>query len=95
MGKMKEDEKKPISQDAKDWTIDFMECCTSKLEKTSDYAALKNKLDELTPELKSEVIRYLEGFKKYTTGWSDKDTEKEETLKSISLVEQFLQNQKK
>ena len=102
MGKMKERANNPISQDAKDWTIDFMECCTPKilwnaadqLQKTSDYAVLKNKLDELTPELKSEVLRYLEGFNKYATGWSDKDSEKEKTLKSISLVQQIIQNQK-
>ena len=94
MGKMKERENNPISQDAKDWTIDFMEYCTSKLQKTSDNAVLNNKLDELTPELKSEVLRYLEGFNKYATGWSDKDSEKEKTLKSISLVQQIIQNQK-
>ena len=94
MGKMKEREDKPVSQVAKDWTIDFMECCTSKSEETCDYAVLKNKLDELTPELESEVLRYLEGFKKYATGWSDKDSEKEKTLKSISLVQQIIQNQK-
>ena len=102
MEKMKEQENKPISQDAKDWTIEFFENCTPKilwnaadqLQKTSDYAVLKNKLDELTPELKSEVLRYLEGFKKYATGWSDKDSEKEKTLKSISLVQQIIQNQK-
>ena len=31
MGKMKERANNPISQDAKDWTIDFMECCTPKI----------------------------------------------------------------
>ena len=94
MGKMKERENKPVSQDAKDWTINFMECSASKLQKTSDFAVIKNKLDELTPELKSEALRYLEGFNKYATGWSDKDSEKEKTLKSISLVQQIIQNQK-
>lgn len=86
---MNEQEIKPVLQDAKDWTLDFLELA-NKSQKMSDFVILKNKLDELTPEVESEVLRYLEGFKQYTSRWSDKDSGKEKTLKSISQLRQII-----
>lgn len=87
-------ENKPVSKDAIDWTIDFLKCCTSKLNKNNDYAYIKNKMNELSPELESEVLRYIEGFKQYASGWSDKGSGKERMLKNTSLYQEFIQNYK-
>ena len=58
----------------------------SKLEK------MVKIIDELTPKVKQGVIRYVDGFITYTSGWSDKDSEKKEKILNLKVIKEFLIN---
>ena len=68
-------------------TLDIFEYYTK-----SDFEGIEAIMDKITPQVKEEVIQYLNRFITYVNGWSDDDPSKKWKLLNLRTVKKIIHN---